>query len=257
MNHGLDKVRNAIKERKKRKINESNRKKEHTTIPNVLSDEEKYGFYSLPAYEIEAETKKSPRTFRLYPTAFKLLLSCLLFIGSAIMLNGNVSDKLAPLKKVVYDMHEVEFPFAKVYDWYVMTFGAPFAFEEPMNEAVSTGTTLPIGGHVVETFAMNGKGILISPEQREHVVAVNRGIVIFRGNDRHTNKTVVIQHPDGTNSTYGHLSTIDVHLYENIDAQSPIGTFNLTEENELFYFAIEKGQEYINPAKVIPVDDVR
>lgn len=255
MNHGLDKVRNAIKERKKRKINETNRKREYS-FPYVLSDEEKYGFYSLPVYEIEEKKRKSPRTFRVYPTAFKLFLSCLLFIGSAIMLKANVSDKLAPLEKIVYDMHEVEFPFAKVYDWYVTTFGAPFAFEEPIDET-TTEATLPIGGHVVETFAINGKGILISPEQQEHVLAVNRGIVIFRGNDRHTNKTVVIQHPDGTNSTYGHLTSIDVHLYEKVDASSPIGTFNPVEENELFYFAIEKGQEYVNPAKVIPVDDVR
>lgn len=255
MHNGIYRVRNAIKERKKRKINESNRKRENS-LPYMMTDEEKYGLYSLPAYDLDVNNRPA-RSFRVYPTAFKLFLSCLLFIVSSIMLKVNIPDNLAPLKKVVYDMYEVEFPFAKVYDWYVTSFGAPFGFEEPLEQTEVKRASLPIGGHVVETFATNGKGILISPEKQERVLAVNRGIVIFCGNDRDTNKTVIIQHPDGTNSTYAHLTTIDVHLYENVNESSQIGTFHPTEENELFYFAIEKDREYVNPAKVIPVDDVR
>lgn len=256
MSNGLDKVRNAIKERKKKKLIESNRKREQT-FPYVLSDEEKYGYYSLPVYDLSSEKQNEAQSFRVYPTTLKLFLSGLLFIGSFIVLKSDIPEKLTPLENIVYDMHETEFPFAKVYDWYATTFGAPFAFEEPLTEEVSTQHALPIDGHVVETFASNGTGILISPEKQEEVLAVNRGIVIFRGNDRDTNKTVIIQHPDGTNSTYGHLTTIDVHLYERVDASTPIGTFHPIADNELFYFAIDKDREYLNPTQVIPVDDIR
>src|SRR5699024_12750286 len=79
--------------------------------------------------------------------------------------------------------------------------------------------------------------------------------VTFAGNDRKTNKTVVIQHADNSTTTYGYLQSIDVHLYQSIQSNQRLGTFVSTQENRHLYFSIEKDNQYIDPVQVIQVDD--
>src|SRR5699024_4643715 len=126
-----------------------------------------------------------------------------------------------------------EFPFARVNEWYVTNFGFPQTFTpqgniQLGNEHPSGQLSLPVMGHVVETFSMTGTGILISPQANTNVASLNRGVVIFAGNDAATGKTVVVQHADGSETTYGLLSSIDVHLYQIVEVNQPIGTFQPT-----------------------------
>lgn len=95
---------------------------------------------------------------------------------------------------------------------------------------------------------------MISPESKDFVRAMNNGIVIFAGSKNDTDKTIIIQHPDRSESTYGMLSSIDVHLYQMVDANQVIGTKIPTEESSMVFFSIEKANHYIDPAKVIRVD---
>nr|WP_256558183.1 M23 family metallopeptidase [Halobacillus sp. A1] len=93
----------------------------------------------------------------------------------------------------------------------------------------------------------------MSTAQGEEVKSIKEGTVIFAGNDPETKKTVIIQHQDDSNTIYGFLSTIDVHLYEHIQAQETVGLLNEKDGNE-FFFAIEKDKQYLDPAAVIKVD---
>src|SRR5699024_6187188 len=149
-----------------------------------------------------------------------------------------------------------EFPFAKVNDWYQTTFGSPLALlpEDRVVDESGDGLSLPVMGNVTETFTHNGKGIMISPTERTAVSAFNRGVVIFAGNDRQTKRTVTIQHPDKSKTTYGFLSSIDVHLYQIVNTNQRIGSFYPTTENETVYFSIEQNNSFIDPIQVIQVD---
>src|SRR5699024_11362991 len=99
---------------------------------------------------------------------------------------------------------------------------------------------LPVTGSVTESFQTNGKGIMIAPDSTSMVSALQEGIVIFAGNDRETNKTIKIQHPDGSISTYGYLNTVDVHLYRPIDKEQELDKVTPTSVKKKFYISHHK-----------------
>lgn len=115
---------------------------------------------------------------------------------------------------------------------------------------------LPVNGNITETFQTNGTGIMITPEETTNVTSIQEGVVIFAGNDRETNKTITIQHADGTVTNYGNLSSIDVHLYQFIAGNQQIGSFTPEADNETVFFSIEKNNDYVDPVQVIQVDEL-
>src|SRR5690625_535803 len=254
MDRGVQKVRQSIKQRKRErdrtKLN--NRK----TLPFSATDEEKHGFFDVPAYEISSSIKKTERkTFSAH--LLKAVGSVALFFFVAFLMQTNLPG-LKQTKEWTYEALHQEFPFAKVNEWYVTRFGSPLSFTPQGTVQLGQEETmaLPVLGHVVETFAANGTGIMISPEEKTGVSTISRGVVIFAGNDRNTHKTVIVQHADGSKTTYGYLSSIDVHIYQTVNANQTIGTFQPTKDNEMVYFSIEMDKEFIDPSQVIKVDDI-
>ncbi|GIO27673.1 M23 family metallopeptidase [Ornithinibacillus bavariensis] len=255
MKKDIKDVRRAISERKKsRGLPNKTRHKNFSTIMPVLpQDEEKHGYY--PDF-LDPSASNQRNSKVVTGIIFKGILSVMLFFSVAIVLQ-NDADFLSKPKKWAYHALTEEFPFASTYEWYKDAFGTPLAFS-PNNEkqeAEKVALVLPVSGNVTETFQTNGRGIKIAPADTAPVSALRDGVVIFAGKDRNTKKTVVVQHADGTTSTYGYLSSIDVHLYQIIDAQQRIGEFAPSEDNETLYFAIEKDNEYIDPVQVVEVDD--
>ena len=260
------KVHQVRKQIKKRKMNQKPMiKQESTPWPQrpsfFVSEEEKHG-YERP---ILLETNNQNVTWRgkrnkrkVSSSMLKFVLSIVLFVGAFFILQNNHS-KLSATQDWLSSQLQDEFPFAKVNAWYVATFGSPLALS-PQGKtpalADNQSKALPVLGHVVETFSATGTGIMISPEKRSMVTALDEGIVIFAGNDEETKKTVVIQHADGSNTTYGYLSATDVHLYQAVQANQMIGSFTPTEENEFVYFSIEKDDQFIDPSQVVPVNDI-
>nr|WP_237418581.1 M23 family metallopeptidase [Halobacillus litoralis] len=115
---------------------------------------------------------------------------------------------------------------------------------------------MPVNGTVTTPFQNDGKGIILTTASDSKVRAVRDGTVVFAGNDPDSGKTVVLQHPDGTETTYGYLSEIDVYLYENVQAQGGLGSVKAEEgENAEFFFAIEKDDTYLDPVQVIKVNE--
>lgn len=99
-------------------------------------------------------------------------------------------------------------------------------------EVTNDAGYLPVNGIISEHFHENGQGIYIEPEGEENVAAVQEGIVVFAGNDRSTEKTVKIQHADGTTTQYGFLDSIEVHLYQHIANGQVLGTSGMEMESE-------------------------
>ena len=260
MARGIKKARARIKQRKKQySTKKMQYKPRHKQAPTLFMDEEKHGIY-LPNDDISdshpIRTGQSKQTYRVLYQAF---MSICLFIVCAILLNTSIIPSQKARDMTASVLTE-EFPFAKVHQWYEETLGTPLALTPQLaNQDATTelADTFPIEGEVMETFSANGNGVMISPEQETSVKAWEEGVVIFSGNDSETNQTVIIQHPDGSKTTYGLLSDVDVHLYKIVRKNDVIGTFNPSNQHDMAFFAVEKNGQYIDPAQVIPVDDFR
>lgn len=255
MNKRINDVRKSIVKRNKRRdLNLSKTQVEDVSLPIFPEEEEKHGY--LPHIN-DAGIKENKEISLFYKVILRGIISVVLFLSVALIQQSNLTLLSKPKIWTSHVMTE-EFPFARVNGWYQNTFGSPLAYT-PEDGLISEGNesyALPVSGNVAETFQVNGSGILISPQEASSVVSWDEGIVIFAGNNRDTKKTVVVQHPDLSKSTYAYLSSIDVHLYQALKPNQRIGTFNPSEVNEGVYFSIERNNKYIDPIRVIQVDDL-
>lgn len=254
MDNGVKKVRQSIASRKKMRGLTPNDETEKQILPAFPQEEEKHGYLPVLPDGHFSGNKKS----KLAPgIMLKGILAVLLFFSVALLgqTDSALLDKPRTLASSVLTK---EFPFAKVNLWYQESFGSPLAFTaQPHQTATNTSSqlALPVNGDVEETFQSNGQGMMIAPGKTTDVSVVRDGVVIFAGNDRKTDKTVMVQHADGTTSTYGHLGDIDVHLYQFVKNSDRIGKFTPAAENETVYFSVEKDHNYIDPVQVIKVDE--
>lgn len=251
MKREIKKVRKAIERRKKeRHIPRSTMHQEHNIFHQA---EEKHG-YPPEMNGYIARGKDGKEIFTGF--VMKAILAGILFFSIAILMNANHSILSKP-QEIVAQLLRNEFPFAKVNVWYQEVFGSPLTFSPDANfrPQEAQEVVLPVHGDIVETFQVNGKGVKISPGEEVDVVAHHEGVVVFAGRFPETGKTIVVQHSDGTNSSYGHLSDIHVHMYQYVTANQRIGTFTPSETNDAVYFSLEKDNTYIDPVEVMEVDD--
>lgn len=254
MSRDVKKVRKAIEQRKK--------VRQHA-IPSVKEDaflfhdaEEKHGF--PPEINGYAVGRKEDQNKEVYSTLmFKAIFAGILFFSTALLLNTDKAMFAKPQELAISLLQE-EFPFAKVNVWYQDTFGSPLAFspQPETNTKVDNGGVMPVSGDITETFQVNGRGVKISPGKEADVSAHQDGVVIFAGKTAETEKTIIIQHADGTNSSYGFLEDFDVHMYQYVTANQRIGKFNPDAGQEAMYFSLEKENLFLDPVEVIEVDDV-
>ncbi|WP_217586852.1 peptidoglycan DD-metalloendopeptidase family protein [Lentibacillus saliphilus] len=252
MNENIKKVRKSIESRRKNREWPVKADRSHQIYPSLPQEEEKHGYFPLFS---NSGLKKSEQEKKSYVTRFMMkgILAVMLFLSTAILMEADATVFSGTQQWTSTALSE-EFPFAKVHLWYQETFGAPLAFD-PNHEPNQEKLALPVGGQVVETFQSHGSGIMIAPDEATTVSALKSGMVIFAGNDRQTGKTIVVQHADNSISTYGFLSSIDVHVYQSVTADDQMGSFNPTSEHASLYFAIEKDNQPIDPIQVIQVDE--
>lgn len=253
MDKGIKKVRKSINQRKK--MRGMNPKDTHSKqiMPSFPQEEEKHGYF--PIFTDNTGTSKNTSQ-RISGFAVKGILSVMLFFGTALLFQTDAELLIGPKKWTGNALTE-EFPFASVNQWYQETFGAPMALtpNQSKDKDEEQSLVLPVSGSVSESFQANGTGIMIEPEKASNVSSLRGGVVIFAGNDRETNKTVIVQHADSSKTVYGYLSSIDVHLYQFVDKNQMLGKIEPSTENEMVYFAIEKENKYVDPVQVIKVDD--
>jgi stage IV sporulation protein FA len=228
---------------------------------NWPGDDEKYGFNNFPSYEAGKDDVVHP-LFKKEVFIFKILASAVLFLVIAIMFRENTAT-FAPAKDFVLKTMEQDFKFATVSKWYEDQFGKPLAllpFSEEGKEdgkaVVEKDHDIPVfSGKVLVNFEKNGQGIMIETAKGAAVEAMKEGNVMFAGVKEDTGKTVIIQHADQTQSTYGNLDEIKVSLYQFIETETVVGTATeSTGEDKTkgtYYFSIKKGDDFIDPIQVI------
>ncbi|MEC5422046.1 M23 family metallopeptidase [Virgibacillus sp. C22-A2] len=253
MNKGVKKVRQSIVQRKKMRGFPGKHDSKADSMTAFPQEEEKHGYFPFFS-DTALQSKSKSKTASGY--MLKGILSVMLFFGVALLWQTDYELFHKPREWTSNVLTE-EFPFAKVNRWYQETFGSPLAFTPQQGQSAGSeeALALPVNGSVSESFQANGRGIMIKTEEASAVSALSEGVVIFAGNDKETNKTIIVQHPDGSKSTYGYLSAMDVHLYQFVKSNERIGQFTPSSENNTVYFAIEKDNDYIDPVQVIKVDD--
>ncbi|MGM9934099.1 MAG: peptidoglycan DD-metalloendopeptidase family protein [Clostridium sp.] len=150
-----------------------------------------------------------------------------------------------------------EFQFASVSTWYEKAFGKPIAFLPSKSETETAdaddGYAMPASGKITQSFEKNGEGIILETSLGSKVEAINEGVVIFAGEKEDIGKTVVIQHANKSESWYGNLEKIDVHLYDMVKKGNEVGQVTVSEDSSKgsFYLAIKEHDKFVDPNKVI------
>ncbi|MBT2754580.1 M23 family metallopeptidase [Mesobacillus foraminis] len=218
--------------------------------------EELYGFEKLPSYDVGPGEGGHP-LFKKEVFLFKILASACLVLIVAILFRSE-AEKAQPVKTFVKATMETEFQFAAVSDWYEKQFGKPLALL-PVNKAENNTETegtqyaLPASGKILEDFGDNGQKITIETGKDASVEAMSEGLVRFAGTKEGFGKTIIIQHADKSESWYGNLSGFDVNVYEYIEKGAKVGKASNASDGEKasFYFAIKKGDDFVDPIGVI------
>lgn len=189
------------------------------------------------------------------------MIAVILFLCVGILFK-NGSTQLEPVRQFVSNAYSEEFQFAAIANWYEKQFGQPLALlpknsdvaYQPEDEEDSPVYAAPASGTIREDFSENGRGILVETDIDAEIEAAKGGIVIAVGEgEEGVGKHVIVQHYDETESTYGMLNDIYVNIYDHIQAGRVIGTASENEQGEtgIYYFALKKGDSYINPSDVI------
>lgn len=257
MNRRAEEIKRRIAERKKKQGTKP--QSNPFSAYSILSDEERYGAENMPVveYSHSPADDQPPSLFQKEWLVFKFLASVCLVLVVAILFK-NSSPGLDGARQYVTQTMKNEFQFASVSSWYEDTLGQPLALLPTTNEKKETPAqpsqyAVPASGKVLETFEKNGQGIMIETGSQSSVEAMSEGVVVFAGKKEDSGKTIIIQHADGSETWYGQLEKIDVSLYDFVDKGKTVGKVMQNQDGKTgkFYFAIKKGERFIDPDQVI------
>ena len=257
MKKDIVQVRKEIAKRKQSKLpsmpSNGNRPYKQNLANHITQDEEKHGYMST-FYPTADKSENESKFFS--SVALKTSIAGILFFVIAL---GNQMDSnlLTKPKEWTTSALTEEFPFATVNQWYQQKFGSPFALtSQDQLASITDAPVLPVNGIISQPFQANDKGVWITTDKTSHVYAMEPGVVLFAGNDKETNKTIIIQHADKSKSIYGNLSDLKVNQYQFVNGNQVIGEFTPTDTNaSKIYFAVKKDNQFLDPVKVIQVDE--
>ncbi|WP_445490138.1 peptidoglycan DD-metalloendopeptidase family protein [Niallia sp. 03133] len=256
MNSRTDDIRKRIEKRKR----EQSRMKKNIDSRIIWDDEDEPTFQRMNE-PYDDDYQPIHPLFRKELFLLKILGAAILFLTVAIITKQH-SETFAPAEKVIRESMNQEFNFAGVSKWYEQQFGKPLAFL-PTDKTDQTNTNednqlqhyaLSASGKILEDFNDNGQRVAIETGSDTTVQAMNEGTVVFAGEKEGFGNTVIIQHSDKSESWYGNLKEMDVKVYSVLKKGDKVGVASSYEHNDslgLFYFAIKKDNEFINPIQVI------
>ena len=256
MNERIEAMKKRAAKRRQNKM--KNRTRQSQVSSYMLKDAEKYS-NTYTSYEDGPMDGNGHPLFNKEVFLFKILASAILVLVVGIMFKNGTPTFEKPRQFVMHSM-EQSFQFAAVSKWYEDRFGSLSAIlpgalnqardnQDPLNPQYA----VPATSRVMENFESNGQGILVETVLHSKVEAMNEGWVQFVGKKSDSGNTVIIQHSDGTETWYGHLGTIDVKLFQFVNTGTELGRTSESSDgtNGIFYFAIKKEDQFIDPIQVI------
>lgn len=108
--------------------------------------------------------------------------------------------------------------------------------------------------HPIYKATKHHSGLDLAAPEKSHVRSVLKGMIIFAGTLPGYGKVVSVKHNDQDVSLYGHLSSIDVKIGDQISAGTVIGRVGQTGHatGPHLHFEWRKDGKPVNPLKVFP-----
>ncbi|MFT8310383.1 MAG: M23 family metallopeptidase [Sporolactobacillus sp.] len=203
----------------------------------------------------------------------RFLLQCVLsalLVGSAYWVNNAAGSQFQAIKSSINTAMTQEFQFAAVSSWYEKNLGDPISFlpsfkSDSVNTANGGSTSTkeksktssfadPVVGEVKLPYSSQSKGVIVETTSHSEVKAAKDGLVVFVGKKKNIGETVVIQHKDSDESWYGKLDKANVKVYQEVKKGQKIGITSEKNKKGTFYFALKKGEKFIDPIQVMSFD---
>lgn len=262
MKDRTEEIKRRHKERKKQRLHSDRLRNRPTYFREPETRDDEFPVYLKDAGE-DRDHGGHPFTSK-EGLVLRVMVAAALFLGVGILFK-NPTPAFDGARAFIKDTFHHEFQFALVSDWYKKQFGEPLALfpksngskEEMKAGQANPGYAMPVSGTattVTKTFTDTGKGIMVETGSSKAVVeAVKQGFVTSVGEKPGLGKTVVIQLPDGSEAWYGKLAKVDVKLYDTVEAKDKVGTVTAAKDGKsgTFFFALKKGDSFVNPLKVI------
>jgi stage IV sporulation protein FA len=257
MNDRIAEIKRRAAKRRKQRQNQLPKRNNLGPTQHIIRDEERYGGSGYSSYESGPDGNGGHPLFNKEMFLFKILASAILVLVVAIMFQ-NPSSVFDKPRQFVSKTMEQSFQFAAFTNWYEEKFGKSLALLPLPNNSAQPQVNpddfvIPASGRVFESFEVNGQGVMVETMAHSNVEAMNGGFVSFVGVKEDTGKTVIIQHADNSYTWYGQLGEVEVKLYDYIETGDVLGKTTVLEDGSkgMFYFAIQKDNEFIDPMQVI------
>ncbi|MDR6226408.1 M23 family metallopeptidase [Desmospora profundinema] len=162
----------------------------------------------------------------------------------------------------IAEVMQRDFNFAGVALWYEENLGGSAsilpAFQGKSDSKGDPGGVkdwvVPAAGTVHRPFREGERGMVIRTAEEAPVVAAAEGWVIQAEVVEGLGKTVVVRHADGQETWYGWLKEIRVEEKDWVKPRQLLGEVGSQGEEALLFFAMKRGDGFVNPADVIPFD---
>lgn len=231
----------------------ASRRKMEAEEPVWSSFYQDYSSYDQELKERHRETWK---------TLLRIVLS-LALVTSVYLVMGSDNPRLKVTQDFIEEVMSRDFNVQGVLKWYEQQVGHQPAFLPRIirmdKEKTPPDYVIPVsGGLVVSPFGQDRQGITVKTITSETPIeVVKEGWVVFVGEKKGLGQTVIIDHLNGEESWYGHLQGVKVLLHDWVDQGEVIGYSTPMEEDSrrgIFYFALKKDAQFIDPLGVIPFD---
>lgn len=112
----------------------------------------------------------------------------------------------------------------------------------------------PTNGSVIKNFEANKKGIDISGQAGQSIMAVGDGTVLYANNMRGYGNLVIIDHADGVVSAYAHNKTLIVKEGQSVTKGQKIAEMGNTDsENVKLHFEMRQLGKPVDPVTLLPL----
>ncbi len=127
------------------------------------------------------------------------------------------------------------------------------ASSQAPSSASPTKFVWPTNGSVIKNFEANKKGIDISGQAGQSVIAVGDGTVLYANNMRGYGNLVIIDHADGVVSAYAHNKMLMVKEGQSVTKGQQIAEMGNTDsDNVKLHFEMRQLGKPVDPAALLP-----
>ncbi|AWB45720.1 M23 family peptidase [Paenibacillus sp. CAA11] len=221
---------------------------------------------------LSSDSSDPPQPGRGYTWGKRFLLQTIisfLIFGACFAIQRYPMAWSLPVHAFISQSLTEEMDFRAAEAWYEEHFGGSPVFIPIFNQQGDKGQkvqaglafTAPVEGTVAESFALNLKGVEISPKegwsQPIEVKSIETGRVLEVTEDAYTGKTVVVQHRGNYLSIYGRLTEVTVKEGDWLEGGDEVGILSPADNyggSDTLYFAVKKNEHYIDPAEVVSLE---